>query len=88
MAVCSVIVVRGILLDNAKRMGSEMANSYSLESERSMIAYEAMMRLSCEYIDRQLQMSNAPEEWIRSFFRNGEFCIGRERYRSIRSDRR
>ena len=76
MAVCSVIVVRGILLDNAKRMGSEMANSYSLESERSMIAYEAMMRLSCEYIDRQLQTSDAPEEWIRSFLETVSAALG------------
>ena len=64
MGLCSLIVIQGILLDNAGKMGSEMAYSYSAESSRKVIMYETMMRQSTRYIDQQLSGSEAPEEWM------------------------
>ena len=37
MAVCSLVVVRGVLLANAQRMGNEIAHSYSVENTRNLI---------------------------------------------------
>ena len=42
MAVCSLVVVRGVLLANAKKMGNEIAHSYSVENTRNLIGYETM----------------------------------------------
>ena len=46
MALCSVAVVRGVLLANAQKMGNELAHSYSVENTKSIVAYKAMLRLS------------------------------------------
>ena len=52
MAVCSLVVVRGVLLSNAQRMGNEIARSYSVENTRNLIEYETMLRLCTGYIDQ------------------------------------
>lgn len=70
MALCSLVVVRGVLLANAQRMGNELALSYSVENTRSIIAYETMLRLSTGYIDQQLESSEDPERWIQTFMRS------------------
>lgn len=76
MGLCSLIVIQGILLDNAGKMGSEMAYSYSAESSRKVIMYETMMRQSTRYIDQQLSGSEAPEEWIRSYLESVSTTLG------------
>ena len=43
MAVCSLVVVRGVLLANAQKMGNEIAHSYSVENTRNLIGYETML---------------------------------------------
>ena len=60
MAVCSLVVVRGVLLSNAQRMGNEIARSYSVENTRNLIEYETMLRLCTGYIDQQLKNSSDP----------------------------
>ena len=59
MAVCSLVVVRGVLLANAQRMGNEIAHSYSAENTRNLIGYETMLRLCIGYIDQQLKSSRS-----------------------------
>ena len=70
MAVCSLVVVRGVLLSNAQRMGNEIARSYSVENTRNLIEYETMLRLCTGYIDQQLKNSSDPETWIRIFMQS------------------
>lgn len=67
MALCSLFVMRGVLLENAQKMGNEVAHSYSVESERNMITYESMMRLSTRYIEQQLDDGREPGRWIQDF---------------------
>lgn len=67
MAFCSLIVVRSVLLDNAQKMGNEIAHSYSVENSRSFVVYETMLRLCTAYIDQQLISSEDPEKWVSSF---------------------
>ena len=57
MAVCSLVVVRGVLLSNAQRMGNEIARSYSVENTRNLIEYETMLRLCTGYLCRAFQGS-------------------------------
>ncbi len=70
MALCSVAVVRGVLLANAQKMGNELAHSYSVENTKSIVAYKAMLRLSAGYIDEQLQSSGDSETWIKAFLKS------------------
>lgn len=67
IAVCSLIVIRGILLENAQKMGNEMAHSYSAEGERNLTAYETLVQVTTEYIDDQLQTSDDPEGRIQTY---------------------
>lgn len=76
IAVCSLVIIRSVLLRNAQKMGNEMAHSYCVEGERNMIMYEAMMRLSTRYIDQQLQESSDPERWIRSYLQTVSNTMG------------
>ena len=76
MGICSLVVIRGILLDNAGRMGREMAYSYSVEGARNLIVYETMMRQCTRYIDQQLAQSNDPEAWIRAYLENVSTTLG------------
>ena len=78
MGICSLVVIRGILLDNAGRMGREMAYSYSVEGARNLIVYETMMRQCTRYIDQQLAQSNDPEAWIRAYLENVSTTLGED----------
>ena len=40
LALCSLIMIRRILLENAQKMGNEMAHSYSVDGEKDIVAYE------------------------------------------------
>lgn len=77
MGLCSLVVIRGVLLDNARRMGSEMAHSYSTEGARNLIVYETIMRQCTEYIDQQLMESDDPEGWIRSYLESVSTAVGK-----------
>ena len=78
MAVCSLVVVRGVLLANAQRMGNEIAHSYSAENTRNLIGYETMLRLCTGYIDQQLKSSSDPETWIRIFMQSLVDIVGED----------
>ena len=69
MAVCSLIVIQGILLDNAQRMGNEMARGYSAEGEKNAISYTTLLQVSTEYIDNQLEESGNSTGWIQSYLK-------------------
>ena len=76
VAVSSLVVIRGILLDNARRMGNEMARSYSVEGERNAIAYETLMGVTTHYIDQQLEKSSRPEGWIEEYLQTVSNALG------------
>ena len=78
MAVCSLVVVRGVLLANAQRMGNEIAHSYSVENTRNLIGYETMLRLCTGYIDQQLKSSSDPETWIQIFMQSLVDIVGED----------
>lgn len=79
IAICSLIVVRGILLGNAQKMGNEIAHRYTVEGERSTVAYEALMRVTTQYIDNQLTTSNAPNQWIQAYLETVSNALGENR---------
>lgn len=76
IAAVSLVVIRGILLDNAQRMGNEMAHSYSAEGERNLTAYETLMQVTTEYIDNQLESSGDPEGRIQMYLQMVSHTLG------------
>lgn len=76
IAAVSLVVIRGILLDNAQRMGNEMAHSYSAEGERNLTAYETLMQVTTEYIDSQLESSGDPEGRIQMYLQMVSHTLG------------
>ena len=76
IAAVSLVVIRGILLDNAQRMGNEMAHSYSAEGERNLTAYETLMQVTTEYIDNQLGTSSDPEGRIQMYLQMVSHTLG------------
>ena len=78
MAVCSLVVVRGVLLANAQRMGNEIAQqllggkhaeSYRLRDNAASVY---------GYIDQQLKSSSDPETWIRIFMQSLVDIVGED----------
>ena len=76
VAFSSLLLIRRILLDNARRMGNEMAHSYSAEGERNIIAYETLMQVTTQYIDQQLTSSSAPMVWIQKYLESVGTTLG------------
>ena len=37
LALCSLVMIRKILLENAQKMGNEMAHSYSVDGEKDIV---------------------------------------------------
>lgn len=67
MGMCSIVIIRGVLLRNAQRMGNEIAHSYTLENEENLYQYVAAIELSSAYVDSQLEESREPRRWISAF---------------------
>lgn len=67
LAFCSLSVVWGILRDNARKMGNEMVQSFSLQGEREMTVYETLMEVCTSYIDHQIASSNDPDIGIEEY---------------------
>ena len=69
LALCSLSVVWGILLDNARRMGNEMAQSFSLQREREMAVYETLMAVCTSYMDYQTASNQNPDVWVEEYLK-------------------
>ena len=76
MGICSIVIIRGVLLRNAQRMGNEIAHSYALENEQNLNQYAAAIDLSSAYIDSQLEESQDPRRWISSFLESVANTLG------------
>ena len=76
IALASLVIVRGILLDNARKTGNEMAHRYSVDGEKNTAAYETLMKVGSDYIDKQLSRGEEPEEWIQDYLKTIGSVLG------------
>lgn len=76
MAVVSLLVIREILLDNARRMGNEMARSYSADGEKNVTAYMTLLQVSTAYIDSQMRESTDSEAWVQAYLKIVSSMLG------------
>lgn len=76
LALCSLIFIRQILLENAQKMGNEMAHSYSVEGEKDIVIYETLMQVSTQYIGDQLHRSEDPRGWIETYLQTVAGTLG------------
>lgn len=51
VSIFSLFLVRGVLLENAEEVGSEVANGYTLEEERNLEFYESLITMGAEYLE-------------------------------------
>lgn len=76
LALCSLVMIRRILLENAQKMGNEMAHSYAVDGEKDIVAYETLMQVTSRYIGAQLRQSENPTEWIASYLQTVGSTLG------------
>ncbi len=76
LALCSLVMIRKILLENAQKMGNEMAHSYSVDGEKDIVIYETLMQVSTKYIGDQLERSENPAGWIKTYLQTVADTLG------------
>ena len=71
LSFASLHILQNSLLENAQRTGASLARSFSVEEERSLSSYEALIRMGAGSLDRMVQETSNTEElqkWINGFF--------------------
>lgn len=62
----SLLSTRRILLDNAEKMGEEIANSYAIEEEQNLEIYQALLAVGSQYMEGMIERGMS-EEYIESW---------------------
>lgn len=71
LSIASLHILQNKLLENAQKTGESLAISFSVEEERSLSAYEALLRMGSAHLERLTKETedNAKiEVWLRGFF--------------------
>ena len=73
LSIVGMDILQRSLLANSQETGMSLAQSFSVEEERNIFAYETLMELESEYLESYLQEGASEEElqeWISSFYQN------------------
>ena len=53
LSIASLHILQNKLLENAQKTGESLAISFSVEEERSLSAYEALLRMGSAHLERE-----------------------------------
>ena len=67
LSFASLHILQNSLLENAQRTGASLARSFSVEEERSLSSYEALIRMGAGSLDRMVQETSNTEEFLTPF---------------------
>lgn len=67
MSILCVCSLRLAMIENAKRMGTALSQSYFIEEELNMIAYETLIEQGTDFIDVVAERDQKPEKWLQEY---------------------
>lgn len=67
MSILCVCSLRLAMIENAKRMGTALSQSYSIEEELNMIAYETLIKQGTDFIDVAKGHMRNTEKWLTEY---------------------